>query len=116
KQAQGLWSVFACLDDDLGVLRDINHEQEQVEIAHARWQEDHNLHLGIGGFIRTLVTEEPGEVASLLKYRYRERDIQITTAQGQLLLDASQRVDELNKEAVRVSRGRGRQYSREQAD
>ncbi|KPC36781.1 Uncharacterized protein ABJ99_1529 [Pseudomonas syringae pv. cilantro] len=116
KQALGLWSVFACLDDDLGVLRDINHEQEQVEVSHARWQEDHNLHLGIGGFIRTLVTEEPGEVASLLNYRYRERDIQITAEQSQLLLDASQRVDQLNKEAVRVSRGRGRQYSREQAD
>ncbi|MCX4221647.1 hypothetical protein MKZ87_28855, partial [Pseudomonas sp. MCal1] len=27
-QSDGLFAVFACLDDDPGVLRDINHEQE----------------------------------------------------------------------------------------
>lgn len=37
QQAQGLYAVLACLDDDLGVLRDINHEQEQVESRHEQW-------------------------------------------------------------------------------
>ncbi|MDD2050905.1 hypothetical protein NPS47_25475, partial [Pseudomonas putida] len=36
-QANGLFPVFACLDDDLGVLRDINHEQEWLEARHEQW-------------------------------------------------------------------------------
>jgi hypothetical protein len=35
-QARELFCVFACLDDDLGVLRDINHEQEWVEASHEK--------------------------------------------------------------------------------
>ncbi|WP_426781370.1 toxin VasX [Pseudomonas syringae] len=116
KQANGLWSVFVCLDDDLGVLRDINHEQEQLELYHQQWLEDHNLRLGIGGFIRTLITEQASEIANLLNYRYRERDLQITPEQGQILLDTNGRLNKLHKEAIRVSRGRGRQYSNEQTN
>ncbi|MEE4688673.1 toxin VasX [Pseudomonas alliivorans] len=116
KQANGLWSVFACLDDDLGVLRDINYEQEQLELHHQQWLDDHNLRLGIGGFIRTLITEQASEIANLLNYRYRERDLQITQEQGQILLDINGQLTKLHEEAIRVSRARGRQYSNEQTN
>ena len=44
-QSRGIYTVLACLDDNLGVLRDINHEQEQVETRHEKWQADNNLRL-----------------------------------------------------------------------
>ncbi|MDA8486897.1 hypothetical protein NNO07_27915, partial [Pseudomonas resinovorans] len=54
EQAGELFPVFAVLDDDLGVLRDLNHEQEQVEAMHEEWVADNNLRQSVGGFIRGL--------------------------------------------------------------
>lgn len=93
-QARGLFGVFACLNDDLGVLRDINHEQEWLEASHEQWMADNNLRLSIGGFVRSLVTEDGAELASTLSYTYKGRDINLTPEQGQTLLDAQHQLDE----------------------
>jgi len=93
-QAKDLFSVFACLDDDLGVLRDINHEQEWVEASHEKWLGDNNLRLSIGGFIRSLITEDGAELAGSISYRYKDRNITLTPEQGQVMLDTQHRLDE----------------------
>lgn len=114
--SRGLYSVLACLDDDLGVLRDINHEQELVETRHEQWLADNNLRLSIGGFVRSLITEDGAEVAGNLSYRYREHDIELTPQQGKTLLAAHHRLDELFKEESRINQQRGGQYSNAQAE
>ena len=114
--SRGLYTVLACLDDDLGVLRDINHEQEQVETRHEQWQADNNLRLSIGGFVRSLITEDGAEVSGNLSYRYREHDIELTPEQGKTLLKAHHRLDELFKEESRINQQRGGQYSNTQAE
>ncbi|WP_162530192.1 MULTISPECIES: toxin VasX [unclassified Pseudomonas] len=93
-QTEGLFAVFACLDDDLGVLRDINHEQEWVEAGHEKWLGDNNLRLSIGGFVRSLITEDGAELAGSISYRYKGRDITLTPEQGQVMLDTQHRLDE----------------------
>ncbi|KAA0945985.1 hypothetical protein FQ186_16360 [Pseudomonas sp. ANT_H14] len=97
-QANGLFPVFACLDDDLGVLRDINHEQESVEARHEQWIGDNNLRLSIGGFIRSLVSEDGAELAGTLSYRYKSRDINLTPEQGKVMLDAQHQLDDALKD------------------
>ena len=101
-QAKGLFSVFACLDDDLGVLRDINHEQEWVEARHETWLGDNNVRLSIGGFIRSLITEDGAELAGSISYRYKDRDIKLTPEQGQIMLDTQRRLDEELKAETRA--------------
>ncbi|MGO2284580.1 toxin VasX [Pseudomonas lundensis] len=108
QQAQGLYAVLACLDDDLGVLRDINHEQEQVESRHEQWQQDHQLRLSIGGFIRSLITEDGAEVAGQVSYRYREHELELTPEQGEQLLKADRDLHELFREEARLNQRRGR--------
>ncbi|WP_283183437.1 toxin VasX [Pseudomonas svalbardensis] len=93
-EAKGLYSFFACLDDDLGVLRDINHEQEWVEARHEKWLGDNNLRLSIGGFVRSLITEDGAELAGSISYRYKAREITLTPEQGQVMLDTQHRLDE----------------------
>lgn len=115
-QSRGLFTVLACLDDDLGVLRDINHEQELIESRHEQWQADNNLRLSIGGFVRSLITEDGAEVAASLSYRYREHEIELTPEQGKTLLKAHHRLDELFKEETRFNQQRGRQYGHKEAD
>ena len=115
-QSRGLYTVLVCLDDDLGVLRDINHEQELIESRHEKWQADNNLRLSIGGFVRSLITEDGAEVAGNLSYRYREHDIELTPEQGKTLLKAHHRLDELFKEESRINQQRGRQYGHKEAD
>ncbi|MGO1270528.1 MAG: toxin VasX [Pseudomonas helleri] len=115
-QSSGLFTVLACLDDDLGVLRDINHEQELIESRHEQWQADNNLRLSIGGFVRSLITEDGAEVAASLSYRYREHEIELTPEQGKPLLKAHHRLDELFKEETRINQQRGRQYGHKEAD
>ncbi|WP_415264970.1 toxin VasX, partial [Pseudomonas serbica] len=101
-QAKGLFPVFACLDDDLGVLRDINHEQESVEARHEQWVEANNLRLSIGGFVRSLISEDGAELAGTLSYRYKDRDIRLTPEQGEVMLKAQHRLDEQLKEETRA--------------
>ncbi|MEX6502845.1 toxin VasX [Pseudomonas zhanjiangensis] len=115
-QAGLLHGVFASLDDDLGVLRDLNFEQEQLEARHTDWVADNNLRQSVGGFIRSLISEDGGEVANMLNYRYREHDIQLTPAQGETMLESQRQLNELFKEETRINHERGRQYSHRQAD
>jgi hypothetical protein len=86
-EAGDLFAVFACLDDDLGVLRDINHEQEWLEARHEQWLGENNLRLSIGGFVRSLISEDGAELAGSISYRYKERDINLTPEQGRVMLD-----------------------------
>ena len=115
-QAKGLYSVFACLDDDLGVLRDINHEQELLESRHEQWQADNNLRLSIGGFIRSLITEDATEVSESLNYRYREHDIQLTPEQARQMLEARTRLEALARERYTANIRRSTTHSNHEAD
>jgi hypothetical protein len=101
-EAKELFPVFACLDDDLGVLRDINHEQEWVEARHEKWLGDNNLRLSIGGFVRSLISEDGAELAGSISYRYKERDITLTPEQGKVMLDTQHRLDEELKAETRA--------------
>ena len=115
-QARGLFTVLACLDDDLGVLRDINHEQELIESRHEQWQADNNLRLSIGGFVRSLITEDPDEVIGMLIYRYREQDIELTREQAQMLLDTRTRLEQLARERYAANVPDGSPFTKQQAD
>ncbi|MFK7606240.1 MULTISPECIES: toxin VasX [unclassified Pseudomonas] len=115
-ESNGLYSVLACLDDDLGVLRDINHEQEWVESRHEQWQADNNLRLSIGGFVRSLITEDAAELSGQLNYRYRDRDILITRNQAQILLDARTQLAKLARDRYTANIRRGTTHSNEEAD
>ncbi|WP_415760514.1 toxin VasX [Pseudomonas sp. LT1P18] len=111
-----LYAVFAALDDDLGVLRDIDHEQNKVEAEHEEWVADNSLRQTIGSFIRNMVTEDGGEVANLLNYRYREHNLQLTPEQGDTLIDSQKQLNTLMLEETRINQQRGRQYEHAQAD
>ncbi len=115
-QAGALHGVFASLDDDLGVLRDLNHEQERLEAGHEEWIADNNLRQTVGSFIHSLIREDGSEVANIINYRYREEDIQLTHEQGETLLASQRRLQELFQEETRINHERGRQYSHRQAD
>lgn len=116
EQASGLYSVLVCLDDDLGVLRDINHEQERVESRHEQWQTDNSLRLSIGGFVRSLITEDAAELSGMLSYRYRDRDIVLTNDQAQILLDARTQLAKLARERYTANIRRGTTHSNVEAD
>ncbi|MBZ9785794.1 hypothetical protein K9857_30045, partial [Pseudomonas sp. REP124] len=116
RQAGPLYAVFAALDDDLGVLRDINHEQELVEAEHEEWVADNSLRQTVASFIRSMVTEDGAQVAGLLNYRYREHDLQLTPEQGETLLDSQKQLNVLLAEETRINQQRGRQYGHSEAD
>ncbi|MHB2058313.1 toxin VasX [Pseudomonas monsensis] len=107
-QREGLFAVFACLDDDLGVLRDINHEQEWLETGHEKWLGENNLRLSIGGFVRSLITEDGAELAGNISYRYKAHDIRLTAEQGQIMLDTQDRLDEELRAETRARQYGGR--------
>ncbi|MFP3516206.1 toxin VasX [Pseudomonas sp. SIMBA_077] len=115
-QSGGLYSVLACLDDDLGVLRDINHEQELIESRHEKWQADNNLRLSIGGFVRSLITQDADEMIGMLIYRYREQEIELTREQGQLLLDTRTRLEALARERYAANIDHGSPFTKQQRD
>jgi hypothetical protein len=102
-QAGALHGVFANLDDDLGVLRDLNREQGLVNLREEDW--DHqNAHKGlIAGFINSLINEDGAELSNLLNYRYRDRDIQLTPEQGETLLKAKHELKPLLDEETEVN-------------
>ncbi|MDX2351392.1 toxin VasX [Stutzerimonas xanthomarina] len=102
-QAGALHGVFASLDDDLGVLRDLNREQGIVNLRAEAW--DHqNAHKGlIAGFINSLITEDGAELSNLLNYRYRDRDIQLTPEQGETLLKAKHELKPLLDQETEVN-------------
>jgi hypothetical protein len=114
-QSAPLYAVLAALDDDLGVLRDINHEQESVEARHEQWVGDNNLRLSIGGFVRSLITEDGAELAGTFSYRYKDRDLTLTPAQGKVMLDAQHKLDEALKAETQARRYGGQPSQAEAA-
>ncbi|MBU3056396.1 toxin VasX [Pseudomonas indica] len=103
-QAGALWAVFATLDDDLGVLRDLNHEQELTESRHERWLGDNAQRTAIAGFIRSLTRVDGAEVADMLNYRYREHNIALTPEQGETMLDVRQKLQTIRYESGALER------------
>lgn len=102
-QAAELHAVFASLDDDLGVLRDLNHEQGMVNQREEDWDQEH-AHKGmIAGFINSLISEDGAELSNLINYRYRDRDIQLTPEQGDILLKARRELTPLLAEETEVN-------------
>jgi len=102
-QAAELHAVFASLDDDLGVLRDLNHEQGMVNQREEDWDQEH-AHKGmIAGFINSLISEDGAELSNLINYRYRDRDIQLTPEQGDILLKARRELTPLLDEETEVN-------------
>lgn len=115
-QAGLLHGVFASLDDDLGVLRDLNFEQSKVNQREETWDQQ-NAHKGmIAGFINSLINEDGAELSQQLTYRYREHDIEITPEQGETLLQTQHDLKPLLDEETRINRERGRAYSHHEAD
>lgn len=115
-QAGALWPVFAAVDDDLGVLRDLNFEQAQVGKREEEW--DHqNAHKGmIAGFINSLIKEDGAELSNLLNYRYRDRDIQLTPEQGDALLRAKHQLAPLFAEESQINQRERLQIGHAAAD
>ncbi|MCO8163585.1 hypothetical protein NJC38_15610 [Pseudomonas sp. 21LCFQ010] len=103
QEAAECWAVFACLDDDLGVLRDIDRDQSQFEDAHQQWVSDNQIRLTVGGFIRSLMTEDGAELANLINYRFKEEKLKITPEQGNTLLKIHERLDPLRFEESRLA-------------
>lgn len=107
QEAQGLWAVLACLDDDLGVLRDIDHEQDHLEISHQQWIGENQIRLTVGGFVRSLLTEDGAEVANLVNYRFAEHEATVTAEQGETLLDISRKLEPVRyRKAMIMKAGR----------
>ncbi|WP_071873548.1 toxin VasX [Atopomonas hussainii] len=119
-QARGeaglLHSVFASLEDNLGVLRDLNFEQATVSQKEQRWDQDNALKGIIAGFINSLISEDGAELSQQLSYRYREHDIQLTPEQGETLLHTQHELKPLLDEETRINHQRGRAYSHREAD
>ena len=103
-QAGELWGVFAALDDDLGVLRDLNHEQELTEARHETWLGDNAHRTAIAGFIRSLTRQDGAEVAGMLNYRYREHDILMTPEQGDTMLDVQRELRGIHAKQAALQR------------
>ncbi|WP_092286417.1 toxin VasX [Halopseudomonas sabulinigri] len=102
-QAGSLHAVFATLDDDLGVLRDLNAEQGWVNQREEDWDQE-NAHKGmIAGFINSLITEDGAELSNLINYRYRDRDIQLTPEQGDIMLQARRDLQPLLAEETEIN-------------
>ncbi|GAB7531540.1 hypothetical protein PS3A_39520 [Pseudomonas sp. 3A(2025)] len=107
QEAQGLWAVFACLDDDLGVLRDIDHEQDHLEISHQQWIGENQIRLTVGGFVRSLLTEDGAEVANRINYRFAQNKASVTPEQGETLLDISRKLEPVRyRKAMIMKAGR----------
>lgn len=88
QQAGSMHAVMVAVEDILGMLRDLNHEQLRTSELEEEWDAV-NGHKGLlAGFIRSLISEDGAELAGIINYRYREQDIQLTPGQGELLLQA----------------------------
>tara|TARA_R110000822_G_scaffold8704_40_gene34437 strand:- start:923 stop:4186 length:3264 start_codon:yes stop_codon:yes gene_type:complete len=103
-EAGALHSVFSAVDDVLGILRDLDTEHQTVSNKQYEWDET-NAHKGlIAGFINSLINEDGAELSSLINYRYREQDIQLTPDQGEKLLQAQRELRPLIHEETRINR------------
>ncbi|NLB99638.1 MAG: hypothetical protein GX789_00065, partial [Pseudomonas formosensis] len=88
QQAGGLHAVMVAVDDILGMLRDLNHEQARTTEMEEQWNELNGHKSLMAGFINSLRHEDGAELAGIINYRYRDVDMQLTPEQGELLLQA----------------------------
>lgn len=102
-QAGSLHAVLVALDDDPGVLRDLNQAQHRVNEREEQWDEENAHRALIAGFINSLITEDGAELSKLINYRYRERNIQLTSEQGEVLLRVQRQLMPLFAEEAEVN-------------
>lgn len=115
-QAADLWPVFAAVDDDLGVLRDLNFEQVSVNLAEEEWEHNNALKGMIAGFINSLINEDGAELSNQFNYIYRERDLELTPEQGETLLQQRHKLEALMDEETQVNRDMRRTLGHSAAD
>ena len=109
-------AVFASIDDVFGMLRDLNSDQLAVSKAQYEWDEV-NAHKGlIAGFINSLINEDGAELSSVINYRYRDHDIQLTPEQGEQLLQAQRDLRPLIDKETQINHDVRRQQGHTVAD
>src|SRR5690554_607562 len=103
QQAGSLHAVMVIVDDILGMLRDLNHEQARTTEMEEQWNEL-NGHKGLmAGFINSLRQEDGAELAGIINYRYRDVDMQLTPEQGELLLQAQRELQPTLDEETEIN-------------
>lgn len=102
-QAAELHTVFAALDDDPGMLRDLNHAQAKASEREEEWDQQNAFKGLIAGFINSLIKEDGAELAGQINYRYRERDILLSPEEGETLLQAQRELKPLLDEETEVN-------------
>ncbi|MGH8466707.1 MAG: toxin VasX, partial [Pseudomonas sp.] len=80
------------------------------------WTADNSLRLSIGGFVRSLITEDAAELAGNLSYRYKDRDLSLTAEQGMVILNAQHELDAELKRETRARQFGGRPTATEAAE
>ncbi|WP_193073991.1 toxin VasX [Pseudomonas sp. FME51] len=116
QQAGSLHAVLVAVDDILGMLRDLNHEQARTTEIEEEWNEL-NGHKGLmAGFINSLREEDGAELAGIISYRYREQDMQLTPEQGELLLQAQRDLQPTLAEETDINQNLRRTHGHAAAD
>lgn len=116
QQAGNLHAVLVAVDDILGMLRDLNHEQARTTEFEEEWNEL-NGHKGLmAGFINSLREEDGVELAGIINYRYRELDMQLTPEQGELLLQAQRDLQPTLAEETDINQNLRRTHGHAAAD
>ena len=116
QQAGSLHAVLVAVDDILGMLRDLNHEQARTTEIEEQWNEL-NGHKGLmAGFINSLRQEDGAELAGIINYRYRDVDMQLTPEQGELLLQAQRDLQPTLDEETDINRNLRRTEGHAAAD
>ncbi|WP_304641842.1 toxin VasX, partial [Pseudomonas sp.] len=115
-EAAGLHAVFVANGDVLGMLRDLDSEHQEVSKKQDEWDQANALKGLMAGFINSLISEDGAELSSMINYRYRERDIQLTPDQGEVLLQAQRDIKPLIDEETRINRDVRRTHGHREAD
>jgi hypothetical protein len=102
-QAAELYTVFAALEDDPGMLRDLNHAQAKASEREEEWDQQNAFKGLIAGFINSLIEEDGAELAGQINYRYRERDILLSPEEGETLLQTQRDLKPLLDEETEVN-------------
>lgn len=102
-QAAELHTVFAALDDDPGMLRDLNYAQAKASEREEAWDQQNAFKGLIAGFINSLIKEDGAELAGQINYRYRERDILLSPEEGEILLQVQRELKPLLDEETEVN-------------
>jgi hypothetical protein len=102
-QAAELYTVFAALEDDPGMLRDLNRAQAKASEREEEWDQQNAFKGLIAGFINSLIEEDGAELAGQINYRYRDRDILLSPEEGEMLLQTQRDLKPLLDEETEVN-------------